>query len=201
MSFKPNKSQLEALSSQVRDSFNTAEMGFGAAAMVPDIVRCVGTLLTSDADLRQFGARIHTILMYLPNYSEETVDGPIVHFDLAPLVIRAHKSRSLEDLLKQFAPGSILMVDPILLTYYKGPSQPFGVQGEYYRATLPVNSEEHARKVLAELGVKSVPEDIGRVFIEEIARVSVWGTATYTAFERACAVNQVLAEYFSKKTA
>jgi hypothetical protein len=126
--------------------------------------------------------------------------------------------------LSLFAPGVQFVADQALLSYFKGPSQPFGVTGEFYRAVLLVKSEEHARQVLAELGVTSAAEDIGRAFIEEIAGVSVWGDieekktgswqmvlevhdpdspyrATCTAFMRACVVNRALVAYLGKHAA
>ena len=178
--------------------------------------------MTSADDLQQLGESIHTILMYLPSCTEETPEGPIEHYDLAQLVVRAQRARNLAELIKQFLPGAANPVDQQLLSYYKGPSQPFGIQGEFYRALLPVKGVANAKQVLTELGVTSAVEDIGSAFIEDIAGVSVWGNieeksdgnwrlvlevhdpqspymATYTAFARACIVNQVLVKYAQAK--
>lgn len=221
MTFKPNRSQLDALAAQVRTAFSSDEMGANAATLIPEIVKCVGRLVTSEAGLLQLGQAIHTILMYLPSCTEETPDGQIEHYDLASLTVRAQRARNLADLMQQFVPGAANPADQALLIYYKGPSQPFGIQGEFYRAVLPVKSVEHAKQVLAELGVTSAAEDIGSAFVEDIAGVSVWGsieeqdggnwrlvlevhdpqspfTATYMAFARACVVNRVLVAYSKK---
>ena len=222
MSFKPNRAQLDTLAAQVQASFSSDEMGANAAALVPEIVKCIGGLVASEADLQQLGQTIHTILMCLPSCMEETPDGPIEHYDLAPLMVRAQRARNLADLMAQFVPGAANPVGRQLLGYYKGPSQPFGIQGEFYRAVLPVKSIEHATRVLGRMGVTSTAEDIGCAFIEDIAGVSVWGSieeqldgnwymvlevhdpqspyeATYTAFARACIVNKVLVKYAQAK--
>ena len=222
MSFRPNRAQLHALAVQIQALFSSDEMGANTADLVPEIVKCVGGLVTSAADLQQLGESIHTILMYLPNCTEETPEGPIEHYDLAPLVVRAQRARKLADLMAQFVPCATNPVDQQLLSYYQGPSQPFGIQGEYYRAVLPVKSIEHAKQVLARMGMTSTAEDIGCAFIEDIAGVSVWGNieeqcdgnwrlvlevhdpqspymATYTAFARACIVNKVLVKYAQAK--
>lgn len=201
----------------VRESFSSEKLGENAAALAPEIVRCVANLLTSENDLQQLGNGIYTILMGLPSCTEETPAGPIEHYDLAPLAVRAQRARNLTDLMAQFTPGAANLAVEELLYFYSGPSQPFGIQGEYYRAVLPVRNVEHAMQVLAQLGVTSKPEDIGCIFIEDIARVSVWGNiaeqdgkwtmvlevhdphssyeATFTAFARACIVNQALVKY------
>ncbi|MHB1357418.1 MAG: hypothetical protein ACYCZF_15735 [Anaerolineae bacterium] len=218
MVFKPNRVQLDAVAVQVRDTFSSHEMGVNAAALVPEIVRCLGRLVASAADLAQLGQAIHTILTSLPSYAEETSEGTIERYDLAFLATRAHRAQDLVELVKQFTRGDANPTDQGLLSRYKGPSEPFGIQGEFYRAVLPVMGVAHAMQILAQLGVTSKPEDIGCIFIEDIAGVSVWGNiteqqdgnwtmvlevhdphssyeATYTAFARACIVNQVLAKY------
>lgn len=47
MTFKPNRSQLDALAAQVRTAFSSDEMGANAATLIPEIVKCVGRLVTS----------------------------------------------------------------------------------------------------------------------------------------------------------
>jgi hypothetical protein len=218
MAFRPNRAQLDALATQLRSTFPSDEMGASAAAQVPGIIRCVSNLLTSETDLKQLGDQLHAILITLPSYTEETLDGNVVHYDLAHLAMRALRARNLSEFLKQFASCPVYGVDQTLLSFYSGPSQPFGIRGEFYRAVLPVNGIKHAKQVLAELGVTSAAEEIGKAFIENIAGVSVWGTiekqdndkwhmvlevhdpgapyqATYTAFTRACIVNQALVAY------
>jgi hypothetical protein len=222
MTYKPNRAQLDALIAQVRDSFIADELGVDLQALVPEVVHCVASLLNNAADLEPLGHEIHTILICLPSFTEKTPDGQIEHYDLAPLIVRVARARDISGLMREFAPGVIYPADRLLLTRYKGPSQPFGIQGEYFRAVLKVTNVAHAHQVLAELGVSTRTEKIGLVFMEEIAGVHVWGnigqlpdgswqlvlevhdtqtpyTATFTAFTKASIVNRALAEYAIKQ--